>query len=318
MIKCHMCKADLPDEAKFCINCGARRDALPQSAVLSPTSISPAPGSDGADKMSLLKAKLSTFKVKKESESNAGAGVYSTDGYKETYPIERGSYNISGNTDGSTPIMSKQDATKVVMKPMAQYQSQPTPASVPQPAPAQPVLAPARPPSQNNIYSTSGGGSIGLKEGHCYLIEESKPKLCFNLFAHYTNGGYLGLCISRTNPKRLAQDFEFPQNSIILWLTDTTPPAPNMIPPSLERITYDIKGFVSKNKGQGTPLILFDGLEYLLSNNPFNPVIRFLRHLIDECSMNDSIMLIPLSPLAISQQELKMLERELDVLGGIA
>lgn len=316
MIKCHVCNADLPDQAKFCIHCGARRDTVPPTTPTQPEPVPHAPGQDGVDKMSLLKAKLSSFKVKKESTSDAKAGVYSTEGYKETYPLDRGSYSNPDDTNAS-PIMSQQEATKLVMKPMAQYQTRPDHVQT-LPASVQPTPSTSRNPSQETTYSTSGGGSIGLKEGHCYLIEESKPKLCFNLFAHYTLGGYPGLCISRTNPKRLTQDFNFPPSAIILWLTDTTPPAPNMIPPSLERITYDMKGFITKNKSQGTPIILFDGLEYLLSNNPFNPVIRFLRHLIDECSMNDSIMLIPLSPLAISQQELKMLERELDVLGGNA
>jgi hypothetical protein len=154
---------------------------------------------------------------------------------------------------------------------------------------------------------------IQLKAGHCYLIEENKPNFCFEIFSHYAQGDYIGLCISRVNPKRIKEDYGVGEESTLLWLTDSKAGGEDVIAPSLERITYDIKAFIGKNKEESTPLIVFDGLEYLLSNNQFNPVIRFLRHLVDECSMSDSVMLIPLSPLAISQQELKMLEREFDV-----
>ena len=58
-------------------------------------------------------------------------------------------------------------------------------------------------------------------------------------------------------------------------------------------------------------MLLLDGLEYLISNNAFNPVLRFLRRLIDKISETESILLISVSPKAINEQELKLLEREM-------
>jgi hypothetical protein len=280
MINCPHCNSELPDKAKFCIYCGNKILDSPQ-----PQTTVPKPSDDPDDKMDILKQKLSSFKAKKEEQGfvrppDEKAGVYSTQGYKPQYTIERGTYNNPVSDDMTYQDVTKDETPqKVVMKPTG--------------------AAPA--------------GLIELKAGHCYLIEENKPKFCFDVFSHYVEENFIGLCISRVNPKRIREDHRIKEEATLLWLTDSKTAGEDSIEPSLERITYDIKAFIGKNKENSTPLIVFDGLEYLLSNNQFNPVIRFLRHLIDECSVSDSVMLIPLSPLAISQQELKMLEREFDV-----
>ena len=59
-------------------------------------------------------------------------------------------------------------------------------------------------------------------------------------------------------------------------------------------------------------VILLDGFEYLISNNIFNLILRFLRRLIYKISETESILLIGVSPRAINEQELKLLERELN------
>jgi hypothetical protein len=302
MINCPNCNAELPDKAKFCITCGNKIDDLPQPVVTQPKPS----GEESQDKMSLLKAKLNSFKAKSGPPPENPAGIYSTNGYKEQYAIDRGSYQKPVMDDVVTASDFNEEAapTKVVMKPAG------APAGPPPQAPPAPPPPQAPPPQQ----AATTKNSLHLKAGLCYLIEENKPKFCFQIFAQYAGGDkYPGLSISRINPKRLKEEFNVKDEAVLLWLTDSTNAGDNTIPPSLERITYDIKSFIGKNKDNGTPLVVFDGLEYLLSNNPFNPVIRFLRHLVDECSVSDSVMLIPLSPLAISQQELKMLEREFDV-----
>jgi len=59
--------------------------------------------------------------------------------------------------------------------------------------------------------------------------------------------------------------------------------------------------------------ILLDGLEYLISNNEFRKIQRFIRELIDEISEHEGLLLIPVSPYAIDTKNLKLLEREMEV-----
>ena len=57
---------------------------------------------------------------------------------------------------------------------------------------------------------------------------------------------------------------------------------------------------------------MFDFNKIILINNIFNLILRFLRRLIDKISETESILLIGVSPRAINEQELKLLERELN------
>jgi hypothetical protein len=58
--------------------------------------------------------------------------------------------------------------------------------------------------------------------------------------------------------------------------------------------------------------LILDGIEYLVSSNSFDPVLRFIRSLIDEVSETQSVFLITVGPYTLKPQELKILEREME------
>jgi hypothetical protein len=60
--------------------------------------------------------------------------------------------------------------------------------------------------------------------------------------------------------------------------------------------------------------MLLDGVEYLISNNGFDAVLRFIRRLVDDFSESGCILLVVISPFTLKQQELKIIEREMEVL----
>ncbi len=64
----------------------------------------------------------------------------------------------------------------------------------------------------------------------------------------------------------------------------------------------------------GKTILLIDGLDYLISNNSFDSVLRFLRRLIDEVSESEAIFLMSLTPETIDEQGLKILEREMEII----
>jgi len=57
-----------------------------------------------------------------------------------------------------------------------------------------------------------------------------------------------------------------------------------------------------------------DGIEYLVSNNSFDAVLKFIRRLLDTISESQYVFIISLGPATLKDQELKMLEREMDVI----
>jgi hypothetical protein len=149
---------------------------------------------------------------------------------------------------------------------------------------------------------------VELKLGFSYLTKEDKPKQCFEVFSESLKQGYEGLCITRTNPRQIKAKFDV-GDVPIHWLTDRKSAEGTTISPALENLSYLIEGFIKKNEKS---FVLVDGLEYLISVNKFNPVLQFIRRLVDFVSEHDSIFVIPISPLTIGEQELKTLEREME------
>jgi chromosomal replication initiator protein DnaA len=149
-----------------------------------------------------------------------------------------------------------------------------------------------------------------LKEGRAYLVEEERPQNCFKLLQGSLKGAKTGLVITRTNPNRAREKYNIRKGRII-WLTDRDSTTEETLPPVLERLVYVIEEFIEEQK-IGT--ILLDGLEYLISNNSFETVLRFLRQLIDEVSESKTILLISTSPKTLKERELKILERETETI----
>ena len=156
---------------------------------------------------------------------------------------------------------------------------------------------------------TSSAGSNELTPGRSYLIEEERPAEAFRLLAQFLGGGGSGLVIPRTNPKRVRQGRDLPAERV-LWLTDHEGSEEETIAPSLERIVYEIEDFMTK---QPRGAVLLDGIEYLVSNNSFDAVLKFVRRLLDAISESRYAFIISLGPATLRDQELKVLERDMDV-----
>jgi hypothetical protein len=99
----------------------------------------------------------------------------------------------------------------------------------------------------------------------------------------------------------------------MIWLTDHVSEKVESVGPSLESIAFSIEETI---KSQKKSLIILDGIEYLISNNTFAPVVKFVRQIVDQVSEADVVFLIPISPPAVVLQDLKNLEREMVVIGA--
>jgi chromosomal replication initiator protein DnaA len=149
-----------------------------------------------------------------------------------------------------------------------------------------------------------------LKVSHSYLIEEERPVKCFEYFVDNLNLGMKGLALTRINPKRVKEQFDV-GDATILWLTDKEGDPDSRVMPVLERIIYKIEDFLNS---PGKSILLIDGLDYLISNNNFDSVLRFLRRLIDEVSESEAIFITSVTPETIGEQGLKILEREMEII----
>jgi rubrerythrin len=154
---------------------------------------------------------------------------------------------------------------------------------------------------------------VELLGGHCYLVEEEKMNNSLTLFLELINKGYKGFALTRTNPRYLKERGDL-KDTKMLWLTDKESSSSDTIPPILERIIYEFEDFV---RSQEKTVLILDGIEYLISSNSFDPVLRFIRRMIDDISESKSVLLVTIGPYTLKPQELKILEREMEKISYI-
>ncbi|MBU7027806.1 MAG: DUF835 domain-containing protein [Theionarchaea archaeon] len=144
-----------------------------------------------------------------------------------------------------------------------------------------------------------------LEAGTAYIVKEEKPYECYKAFLELSSQRS-GLIITRIHPHRVKKRFGI--SSKILWLS--TVETKNTIEPTqLSKLAFIISHFVKDNKGS---TILLDGLEYLILQNDFETVLKFVYSVADYISLHNAILLLPLSPKILSKAQIKMLERELE------
>ena len=143
--------------------------------------------------------------------------------------------------------------------------------------------------------------------GGIYLILEEKGKKTYELFRKLVESGKEGMIITREYPKRLVKKHSLPGDVKIFWLSNAR--KQNTIrPKDLEKISIEIDRFLNR----GGKVIVLDGIEFLITNNSFLVVLRFIQSLKDLIAIEEGIMLLPVHPDAVKENEFRMLEKEVD------
>jgi hypothetical protein len=148
-----------------------------------------------------------------------------------------------------------------------------------------------------------------LENGYTYLIKDPYKDLKTQLNTFRESEGEDVLYITRNSPDNVKKTNDILSRTMI-WLTFNK--GPNCIEPTnITRLSLRIQDFLKRNKS-GT--ILFDGLEYLTSQNDFTTILHFLQLVNDKIMISDSKMILSLNPSAFRPQELALIEREMESL----
>jgi len=144
------------------------------------------------------------------------------------------------------------------------------------------------------------------------LVKERQPTLSFEIFEEMLRGGVPGLLITRIHPDRIRHDRGLTDVRMI-WLSHT-PGEDYHEPTATGTLVKVIQKFIEDNNGEG--VILLDGLEYLMINNGFVPILFFVEQLNELMTLSRGILLLPVDPRALDLRELALLERNVMVLEG--
>ena len=150
---------------------------------------------------------------------------------------------------------------------------------------------------------------ISLIPGTTYIIEEEKPQKILEIFSELVMHGMEGLCLSRYNPETLYERYNVPAETVI-WLTQKSEPGYRTVDPTnFPRLSSMISDFLSK---ASYPVILLEGLGYLITQSNYETVLRFVQSQRDEIALKNAILLVHVDPLSLDTKELHRLASEME------
>jgi len=145
-----------------------------------------------------------------------------------------------------------------------------------------------------------------LESGCAYLIEADDAREAFQILEEHLAHGNPALCISREYPEKLRKAFHL-EGAQMVWLSYEDGHGNAREPTNIPLLYSEIKTFLEQTENAA---FLISGLEYLVSQNNFNKVLKFVQLLSEAAAVTDSIFLLPISPGALTTREVKLLERE--------
>ena len=149
-----------------------------------------------------------------------------------------------------------------------------------------------------------------LSLGHHYLFKNEDRGMAQTFVKEIAERSDCALLvISRAPRQRIEATFGDHLNTSY-WLSKTDTKE-SLNPHNLEKITYTIGEFLEGNRGT---LVYFDGLEYLISNNDFQKVMRFIETLHEKCQLSEGVIVFPFTPEVISKRDMTQVQTEMDVL----
>jgi tetratricopeptide (TPR) repeat protein len=143
-----------------------------------------------------------------------------------------------------------------------------------------------------------------------FLFKGNKIEKSYKIFKELTQQDRKGLLISRTHPEEIDEKYQL-KNTKLYWLTKSKAKIDSLEPSQIEKIRWLIKDFVYENKNG---VILLDGLEYLILQNNFENVLKFVELLKDDIAINDAILILPIDPATLETKQLALLERYMRVI----
>ena len=82
-------------------------------------------------------------------------------------------------------------------------------------------------------------------------------------------------------------------------------------PTNIPLIYSEIKNFMDEEQDC---IVLISGLEYMIAQSNFIKILKFIQLLNENVAVRDSLLIIPVSPMALDSKEVMMLERELKLI----
>lgn len=144
-----------------------------------------------------------------------------------------------------------------------------------------------------------------------YLAPQKTNEKAYEAFVDAVTHNVKGLCITRYNPCHLEVKYSLDKITKI-WITRQQE-GDTLDPHEIEQILESIKVFIKKSNKQKEKenIILIDATAYLISNNSFNKILKFIEFIKDTSTDKNNTTIIHLNKDILTEQEYNLLKKEL-------
>lgn len=163
--------------------------------------------------------------------------------------------------------------------------------------------------------AAQGVPAIEFRPGQAYAVNEPKPAEIFRLCASLISDGRKGVCVVRANPAHLREDLGIKPEKFV-WLTttgstsiDIDVPVEGGNPGNLSTLFSKILGSIGEQKEY---ILLFEGIEYLLTHNEFKSIQKFIQQLYEHVVADRGMLMVALSEVTMEEKNFSKIVRDID------
>lgn len=147
-----------------------------------------------------------------------------------------------------------------------------------------------------------------IKQKNSYLIKEIRFERSLVVFSDLMKFGSTGLCLTVKHPDVLRETYGIKDFKCeCIWLS-TSGEKDAIDHSNLTAIHGKVSEFTKNNENS---VVLFMGLEYIITVNRFEKSLKFLNSIINAMVTNNSRLIITLDPETLEPRELSLLEKSL-------
>lgn len=165
------------------------------------------------------------------------------------------------------------------------------------------------PEEDDLLRSLVFGKKRDLEEGRSYLAKERKPERALAHFRRAIDRGGRPLLVTRQHPNHVQRVYGGKEVRVV-WLS-TTIDKDYVDPHKLNSLSTLIANFAADGPHA---VVLLDGIEYLMMNNDFPSILRFLEYVNEQVAIRRATLLLSLDERAFDPKELALIERNMVVL----
>lgn len=155
-----------------------------------------------------------------------------------------------------------------------------------------------------------------VEEGRGCIVKERAPDRSFLIFNELLDRGGRGLCVTRIHPDELRDRYGM-EGVRFVWLARSEKKETVLgalgaeeeyvSPTNLAGLASLLIGFIE----EGGNVIILEGTEYLVTQNDFNPVLKFLMKVNERALLKGVTFLLSIDPATVDIKEYQLLSREI-------